>query len=286
MSVVQIENMEPILKHKQPSAKKHSIEMAFSRSPAKLSIISWNLDGLDEHNLVERTTAVVSLLLKRNYTVIMLQELIAPTYQYIVAQLKSKYFPVAGNGPQQGYFTATFLRTNCANYVDHQIVKFPGTAMDRNLLITRCQVDQTKFVICNTHLESTAAFASERVNQLKICFERCVSFPPEWNVIFGGDLNARDSELQGRVPVNMCDVWMKCGANEYAKHTWDLKLNTNKQMPSKVQPRCRFDRLFFRESIPASVTPEFFGLTGLDVVNGTDSFPSDHWAIVAFFQMK
>lgn len=258
---------------------------SFFRSPAKLSVISWNLDGLDNNNLVERTAAVVALLEKRNYTVIMLQELIAPTFQYIADKLKSKYFPVVGTpNPQSTYFTATFLRINCAVYVDHQIVNFPGTMMDRNLLITRCRIDRINVAICNTHLESTAAFASQRIIQLKMCFDRCRTIPPEWNVIFGGDLNARDTEVQGKVPSDMYDLWTKCGSIASSKFTWDLKYNTNKQMPGKVQPRCRFDRLFYRESVPATLTPEYFGLTGLEKVVGTTSFPSDHWGVVAFFQ--
>ncbi|XP_037040309.1 tyrosyl-DNA phosphodiesterase 2-like [Bradysia coprophila] len=259
-------------------------EVTFSRSPAKLSVISWNLDGLDSNNLAERTAEVVALLEKRDYTVVMLQELILPTFQYIAAKLKSKYKPVVGtHKPESTYFTVTFLRTNRVIYVDHEIVNFPGSMMDRNLLITRCRIDRVNVAICNTHLESTAAFAPQRVIQLKMCFDRCRSIPPEWNVIFGGDLNARDTEVQGKVPANMHDLWMRNGSSS-SKFTWDLKYNTNKQMPGKVQPRCRFDRLFFRESVPATLTPEFFGLTGLSKVAGTNSFPSDHWGVVAFFQ--
>lgn len=259
----------------------------FSKSAAKFSIISWNLDGLDGDHLPERTAAVVQLLKERKYSVIMLQELIPPTYEYIASMLKSTYIPVVGtHNPQFGYFTATFLRINYAAYVDHCIVNYPGTSMDRNLLVTRCQIENTKLVVCNSHLESTAAYAKQRVVQLKLCFERCLTFAPEWNVLFGGDLNARDNEVQGKIPSNMYDVWVKCGSRSTAKYTWDLSRNTNKQMPSKQQPRCRFDRLFYRDSVPATVTPEFFGLTGLAKVSGTECFPSDHWGVVAFFQAK
>lgn len=259
-------------------------EISFSRSPAKFSILSWNLDGLDDCHLSERTAAVVNLLDQRNYTVIMLQELIPPTFQYIAMKLKSKYLPIVGtkNPHSAGYFTATFLSINEAQYVDHQIVDFPGTIMERNLLITRCQIDDIKLAICNTHLESTAAYASQRIIQLKTCFSRCQKISPEWNVIFGGDLNARDNEVKGKIPTNMYDLWSKCGSNSSSKYTWDLKYNTNKRMPSK--PRCRFDRLYFRESVPATITPEFFGLTGLERVSGIEYFPSDHWGVVVFFQ--
>lgn len=267
--------------------KANDRDKSFSRSPAKFSMITWNLDGLDMNNIQERTAAVVDLLEKKNYTIMLFQELIPPTYQYIAARLKSKYFPVVGtHNPQFGYFTATFLRINCAVYIDHEIINFPGTSMERNLLITKCHVDQIKFVICNTHLESTAAFASERKTQLKTCFDRCISFPPEWNVIFGGDLNARDNEVIGKIPSNMCDLWIKCGSNSNAKYTWDLVHNKNKKMPGKQQPRCRFDRLYYRASVPVSIVPEFFGLTGLESVPGTESYPSDHWGVIVLFQAK
>lgn len=257
----------------------------FSLSPAKFTLISWNVDGLDQNNLAERTVAVVDLLEKRNYTIIMFQELILATYEYISSRLKLKYLPVRGtNNPYSEYFTATFLRINHAAYVDHQIVNFPDTIMNRNLLITRCRIDNIKLVVCNTHSESMAAYASQRMAQLKICFERCLTFAPEWNVIFGGDLNARDNEVRGKVPSNMCDVWIKCGSNSSSKYTWDLALNTNKRMPNKQQPRCRFDRIYYRESVPVSVRPEFFGITGLEKVPGTDSFPSDHWGVAVLFQ--
>lgn len=259
----------------------------FSRSPAQFSMLTWNLDGLDEDNIQQRTKAVVDLVNKRNYTILLFQELVPATYQYIVSKLKLKYFPVVGTrNPQFGYFTATFLRINFAIYVDHEIVHFPGTRMDRNLLLTKCHINQIKLVVCNTHLESTAAYATERVAQLKICFQRCISYPPEWNVIFGGDLNARDSEVRGKIPSNMCDLWIKCGSNRTAEYTWDLTRNTNKQMPSRPQPRCRFDRLYYRASVPMSVEPEFFGLTGFRKVVGTESFPSDHWGVCVFFQAK
>lgn len=260
-------------------------EKMFSKSAAKFSIISWNLDGLDDNHLPERTAAVIQLLNSRNYSVVMLQELIAPTYEFIAQMLKSKYVPVVGtHNPKTGYFTATLLRINHAIYVDHTIVAFPGTMMDRNLLVTRCRIDNVKLVICNTHLESTGAYSKQRVVQLKSCFERCVTFSPEWNVILGGDLNVRDSEVSGKIPSSMYDVWVKCGSSSSSQYTWDLQLNKNKKMPGKSQPRCRFDRFFHRPSVPATLAPEFFGLTGLGKVTGAECFPSDHWGIVAFFQ--
>jgi hypothetical protein len=38
--------------------------------------------------------------------------------------------------------------------------------------------------------------------------------------------------------------------------------------------------------VPESLTPEFFGVTGIEKVAGTQSFPSDHWAIMSFFAVS
>ncbi|CAG7731747.1 unnamed protein product [Allacma fusca] len=256
-------------------------------APEKFSVISWNLDGLDEKNLEKRTAAVVDLIEKDNYSIIFLQELLPPTFHYIASRLESKYLPVLGTeNPGCEYLTATFLRLNHVVYIDHEIVKFPGTCMDRNVLVTKAYTGRVKLALLNTHLESTAAFAQERVSQLKTCFNLCKSFTPDWNVIFGGDLNLRDTEVSGNMPASMCDLWIKCGSRPSSKYTWDLTRNTNKQMPSKYQPRCRFDRFYYRESVPLSITPEFFGVTGIEKVTGTQSFPSDHWAIIAFFRLE
>jgi hypothetical protein len=54
---------------------------------------------------------------------------------------------------------------------------------------------RAKLFLLNTHLESTAEFSEQRKTQLQTCFSHCASFPAEYNVIFGGDLNLRDKEV-------------------------------------------------------------------------------------------
>jgi len=68
--------------------------------------------------------------------------------------------------------------------------------MQRNLLVTKAFIGQAKLALLNTHLESTAEFADARRAQLKTCFDLSKSFDPEYNVIFGGDLNLRDKEVE------------------------------------------------------------------------------------------
>ena len=45
------------------------------------------------------------------------------------------------------------------------------------------------------------------------------------------------------------------------------------------QSHCRFDRVLLRSSDSKSIDADKFGLIGLEKVEGTQSFPSDHWGI-------
>jgi len=68
--------------------------------------------------------------------------------------------------------------------------------MGRNLLVTKAFIGRAKLALLNTHLESTKEHGAQREAQLKICFEIMKNFSPEYNVIFGGDLNLRDKEVK------------------------------------------------------------------------------------------
>ena len=50
--------------------------------------------------------------------------------------------------------------------------------------------------LLNSHLESTAEHAEERTRQLEQCFEIMSKRPGDRTVIFGGDLNSRDKEVE------------------------------------------------------------------------------------------
>lgn len=81
-------------------------------------------------------------------------------------------------------------------------------------------------------------------------------------------------------------MWITCGSRKECQYTWDTMRNTNSQIPSKFKPRCRFDRMYLRNSHPQSVLPLFFGLVGIQKVAGTQTFPSDHWGIQVHFEIE
>ncbi|ODM92689.1 5'-tyrosyl-DNA phosphodiesterase [Orchesella cincta] len=97
-------------------------------------------------------------------------------------------------------------------------------------------------------------------------------------------MNLRDWEATGLIPENMPDLWVQNGSWLSTKYTWDLTENTNKQMPSDRQPRCRFDRFYMRNSVPKAFELRYFGLEGEDEVGETEMFPSDHWPLASDFQ--
>ena len=65
--------------------------------------------------------------------------------------------------------------------------------------------------LLNTHLESTAKCAYQRMRQLKECFNIVTQRPEDRTVIYAGDLNLRDEEVSriGGPPVRVMDVDMR-----------------------------------------------------------------------------
>ena len=59
--------------------------------------------------------------------------------------------------------------------------------------------------LLNSHLESTAEHAEERTRQLEKCFEIMSKRPGDRTVIFGGDLNSRDKEVE-----NINNILRRC----------------------------------------------------------------------------
>lgn len=60
----------------------------------------------------------------------------------------------------------------------------------------QAHIGDLKLHLYNSHLESTAEFASERVAQLKLAFGKVKDSPAEVTTIFAGDLNLRDKEVR------------------------------------------------------------------------------------------
>ena len=47
----------------------------------------------------------------------------------------------------------------------------------------------------------------------------------------------------------------------------------------------RFDRILMKESAKKNIIPKSFNLIGIEKVPGTQTYPSDHWGILAAFDL-
>ncbi|KAK3525429.1 hypothetical protein QTP86_031555 [Hemibagrus guttatus] len=157
----------------------------------KLSLISWNVDGLDTLNIQERARGLCSYLALYTPDVVFLQELIPQYLQYLKKRAVT-YQIVEGN--EDGYFTAMMLKKSRVKLQSSEIIPYPTTQMMRNLLCAKVTFLGQEFCLMTSHLESCKDQAAERMKQLKVVLQNIKEEPDNMTVIFGGDTNLRDSE--------------------------------------------------------------------------------------------
>ena len=251
------------------------------------SLITWNVDGLDEKDRIERITAVIETIYKLRPDVLYLQEVIPMTWNRLTSALESQYECRAAN-PELPYFHAVFVARKKHIQVSDslKITKFPQSQMLRHLLHQEVVVAGQPLHLLTAHLESTKNYSGERKRQLAQVFGEMQKLAANGRVsIFGGDMNLRDSEVGAvGIPQGCVDVWEACGADPDKKYTWDTAVNHNLQVP--YQSRCRFDRLYLCQGASPLVRATSFELIGQDLVESCVRYPSDHWGILAKFEVQ
>ncbi|KPP71127.1 tyrosyl-DNA phosphodiesterase 2-like [Scleropages formosus] len=246
----------------------------------KLSLITWNVDGLDTDNLAERARGLCSYLVLYTPDVVFLQELIPPYVKYLKKRAVS-YIIIEGN--EDGYFTGIMLKKSRVKLLKSEIVPFPTTQMLRNLLVAEVKFLDWDVCLMTSHLESCKEQAQERMNQLSEVFKRMKEAPDNVTILFGGDTNLRDPEVSkvGGLPDGACDVWEHLGKQEHCRYTWDTKANSNKCVP--YVSRCRFDRVYLRPARQGPrVVAEHMTLIGMEKLD-CGRYTSDHWGIYCTF---
>lgn len=247
----------------------------------KLSLISWNVDGLDTDNLGERARGLCSFLALYTPDVVFLQELIPPYVKYLKKRAVS-YLIIEGG--EDNYFTGMMLKKTRVKFLESEIVSYPTTQMMRNLLVAQVTFKGQKLCLLTSHLESCKDQAEERMKQLRVVLQRMREAPEDVTVLFGGDTNLRDTEVaKVGLPSSVCDVWERLGKQEHCRYTWDTKANNNKTLPYVC--RCRFDRVYFRPAAKDGVprlAPDHMALVGLEKLD-CGRFTSDHWGIYCSF---
>ncbi|XP_062986524.1 tyrosyl-DNA phosphodiesterase 2 isoform X2 [Elgaria multicarinata webbii] len=255
---------------------------------SSFSLITWNIDGLDEKNLPERLRGVCSYLALYSPDVVFLQEVIPPTLSYLQKRAVS-YTIIPGNtcvSPYpDDYFTAIMLKKSRVKVLKHEIMPFPQTVMKRNLLTVHANVSGNELCLMTSHLESTKKFSESRLMQLKLVLAKMTEVPESMTVIFGGDTNLRIKEVDklGGLPNNVQDIWEFLGKPKHCHYTWDTSQNTN--LNARYKCKMRFDRLFLRAaSTGGQILPRSLDLIGLEKLD-CGRFPSDHWGLLCNFDV-
>jgi endonuclease/exonuclease/phosphatase family metal-dependent hydrolase len=274
-------------------------------------LISWNID-FDSPFSYERARAVADLILAESPCVALLQEVsdmpfsfwqgeengssVSParressSYKVLLRQLGQAYEPVVDLGlpSEQTYFVMAFVRRDRHRILGFEYTEFENTAQGRGLLsiqISPIASDQDIVLqIFTSHLESGANSANIRGQQMRwIASKMSLCEAP---AVFAGDTNFREREAQKfhreldeqRVQGErgLSDLYIEMGEPAHFRFTWDTRTNTNKtrDLPSRVRPRARFDRVFYTEPFRANAI-RLIGRERLAV----SVFPSDHYGI-------
>ena len=182
------------------------------------------------------------------------------------------------------YFNAILIRTSTVQTKATSLksVPFETSIMGRHYLIHPIKFADAKIVVMTSHLESLADHGAERKKQFSEILDYMKRQSENFNVIFGGDTNLRDTEVNavGGVPSGILDAWASCGSPLTAKYTWNMAENDNSGKAYQRPPKFRFDRIFVRPAKEAkTVKPSKFVLVGKERLSGINRFASDHWGI-------
>ncbi|XP_049528623.1 tyrosyl-DNA phosphodiesterase 2 isoform X3 [Dermacentor silvarum] len=248
-----------------------------------MTLVSWNVDGLNQKYLHQRIRALCDQILRLDPDVVYLQEVV-PEIEPKIRDSFARYRYIPGD--LQGYYVVTLLKEDTVKCKTHTVSPFSSTKMERHIVQAEATFNNKDLVLLNTHLESMGYSSEVRQVQLRRCFRQCKKEPLEKTVILGGDMNLRDSEVHscGGLPEDIQDVWTACGSDPGLCYTWDMTCNDNLDFGKKVTARLRFDRIYLRHSEPAHLLPVSFELIGQKRLETEQCFPSDHWGIAVQFR--
>ncbi|XP_075551814.1 tyrosyl-DNA phosphodiesterase 2-like [Dermacentor variabilis] len=248
-----------------------------------MTLVSWNVDGLNQQYLHQRIRAVCDQILRLDPDVVYLQEVV-PEIEPKIRDSFARYRYIPGDS--QGYYVVTLLKEDTVKCKTHTVSPFSSTKMERHIVQAEATFNNKDFILLNTHLESMGYSSEVRQVQLRRCFRQCKKESLGKTVILGGDMNLRDSEVHscGGLPEDIQDVWTACGSDPDLCYTWDMTCNDNLDFGKKVTARLRFDRIYVRHSEPAHLVPVSFKLIGQKRLETEQCFPSDHWGIAVQFK--
>lgn len=244
------------------------------------SILCWNIFGLDNTYVAERTHAICEFVRSKKPDVVFFQEVVRSTWDIMASELGNEYFMYRNSTVKCHYYHNLMVRKGSPVVPQQKEVTvdpFEGTGQGRHLLRLATTINGMRVHFMTSHLESLPTDREERKAQLKHCFAVMKDLEKSSEIsIFGGDLNLEDSELAeiGGPPENIRDVWEVCGSDKSNELTWHTS-----------NPTKRIDRVYYCP-FHARLQPTSFELVGKEVLSPYGVLPSDHFGALIAFEIK
>jgi endonuclease/exonuclease/phosphatase family metal-dependent hydrolase len=253
---------------------------------AAVRFVTWNIDGLNERALDERTEAAVftSILGARldqlqsgkakpslPPDVIVFQEIVAHTFTAHISQhLPAGDFSVLPTeAPDRQVFEVVAFREPYVLRAYEQ-VPLVNSEYGRILHIVDLTDGAGKDVrVLTGHFDSGKDSGKIRTAQLKQIAEHLLSGVPS---VFGGDANMRKAEWEAqRDKVGIVDTWEALGELSATRYTWQ-----------RDEYKARFDRVFTSPGFKA----RSMGALGVEKLPGLDATISDHIGLVVELELE
>ena len=238
-----------------------------------MRLVTWNLNGLDEAHLDERTEAAVFIMIlgarldqlhagiagAAPPDVIVLQEVTGRMFSASIA----RHLPAGGysvipvTAPDREVFEVLAFRSSL-RLTDYNIVPLVASNYARTLH-TLDATDEfgTPLRIMTAHFDSGTDAAKVRTDQLRQVAARITD-----RSVFAGDANLRKAEWDAiRDQVPMRDAWETLGRPADTRVTW-----------VRDEYKARFDRVF----VGSSIRPIAMVGLGKDPLPGSGAPVSDH----------
>lgn len=234
-----------------------------------MKLVSWNLNGLEDRHLDERTEAAMFQILlgapveavmtkgfkPNSPDIILLQEVVERTYHaHVIPHLKAAGFSVFPPEPtERSYFEVVAIRDTKINA---SYTSFEYSEQGRGL--TMLKLDG--LTVMTSHLESLKQGESIRIAQTKFILAEMQKHGP---CIFAGDTNLRKAEWESIVHGGIEDAWSYVGSPKKHQTTW---LYENQ--------KSRFDRVWTHQ-----LKINNFETFGKEKIAPINERPSDHLAL-------
>ena len=231
-----------------------------------MKLISWNLNGLEDQSLDERTEAAMFEILlgapvekafaegfqPNSPDIVVLQEVVERSYHaHILPHLKAAGFSVFPQQPSvRSYFEMIAVRSE---HMDASYAPFEYSEQGRGLTTLKLN----DLTIMTSHLESMKPGKIMRLEQAKFILEKMQTLGP---CLFAGDTNLRQTEWLSLDKGKVIDAWESIGSPEKHRTTWQYENHQS-----------RFDRAWAHQ-----LRIQNFETFGKDKVGQLDTRASDH----------